>query len=117
MLKYNGNGAGATAVRRNVTGRNIAHGKRTKAERLQLGIDLVLGNVDLHKLTSKTAAKLVGVPVLELRLARRQVQAGKKLQSPAPEVSLVSGFNDWWRNATVKAREAFALAAIEHIHS
>jgi hypothetical protein len=65
-----------------ITGQNIAKGRRTKAQRINLAEALAAGRVVLHRPTLKQSAALCRVKLREVYQARR---AGKpKLTPPAP---------------------------------
>jgi hypothetical protein len=116
MPYINGNGNGGASAVYCVTGRNLAHGKRSKAERLALGVDLILGRAVLTRPCSKRVAQLLGIPVLELRQARRRVERAKALKRtrPAP-VPARRAFDDWLEHSASVERARFVRDHISHI--
>jgi hypothetical protein len=118
MTYLNGNGNGGASAVYYVTGRNIAHGKRSKAERLALGVDLARGRAVMIKPCAKRIAQLLGIPVLELRNARRRVEKAKALKraKPAPvSTPTFNAFGDWWHRSAPVERARFVLDHISHI--
>jgi hypothetical protein len=97
-----------------ISGRNVAHRKRTPGQRALLAADILTGKVRLDRPTLKQTATLlhVSVPYVEaaLRIAgdpalRARIEGGESLNSIAP---ISNGLATAWRNASAKERADLA---------
>jgi hypothetical protein len=92
MRRYTFNGE--TASPRLITGRELAHGKRTLAQRAFLGADFVTGHALLVNQTQVGAAYNVGVSPAAIHAALHQgadraaIEAGRQSLFPAPQRAL-----------------------------
>jgi hypothetical protein len=100
----------ASAASATLTGRNLAHGRRTAGQRALLAADLSAGRVQLERLTATQAALLCGVSLAYVEAAqtiaedpavRDRIARGEAFNAVAP---VRNGLATAWRKASIRER-------------
>jgi hypothetical protein len=93
----------ASAASATLTGRNLAHGRRTAGQRALLAADLSAGRVQLERLTATQAALLCGVSLayVEDPAVRDRIARGEAFNAVAP---VRNGLATAWRKASIRER-------------
>jgi hypothetical protein len=93
-----------------ISGRNLAHGRRTAGQRALLAADLSAGRVRLERVTATQAALLCGVSLAYVEAAqaiaddpavRARIAQGEAFNAVAP---LRNGLAAAWRKASIRER-------------
>jgi hypothetical protein len=108
------NGNGKLPHTQAISGRNIAHGHRSKAQRAAIAAQLHLGEIALERPTVTQVRDLCGVSVKYIQAAlradpeHRRLLAADALSIPQVDPPASVSLARQWRAATAAERAAFA---------